>query len=79
MKFLLTTPAAALVDYEKLLWIPKTQIVVPDFPLSIHGIPYHIYTDDMGTWLGIDRIILVHPPFQGILRSLDENELRRKT
>ena len=29
LKFLLATPAAALVDYEQLLWVPKPIITVP--------------------------------------------------
>ena len=29
LKFLLTTPLAATLDYEKMLWIPGQQVVVP--------------------------------------------------
>lgn len=34
LKILLASPAAFAIDYEKLLWIPKPIIVVPDFSLS---------------------------------------------
>lgn len=29
LRYLLTTPLAATLDYERLLWVPTTQIVVP--------------------------------------------------
>lgn len=32
LKYLLTTPLAATIDYEQLLWIPNQQIVVPSLP-----------------------------------------------
>jgi hypothetical protein len=32
LKILLATPAAALIDYENLLWTPKPIIVVPSIP-----------------------------------------------
>jgi hypothetical protein len=71
LKILLTTPLAEFVDYEKLLWIPKTQIVVPslwrptaaqqkfldtdDKFIFFFGIPYHSQPNPIGTWLGIER------------------------
>jgi hypothetical protein len=32
LKFLLTTPLAATIDFEELLWVPKPMIVVPGGP-----------------------------------------------
>lgn len=32
LKLLLSTPIAATLDVEKLLWVPQTQIVVPEMP-----------------------------------------------
>lgn len=32
LKLLLTSPLAAAIDYEKLLWVPKPIIVVPELP-----------------------------------------------
>lgn len=34
LKYLLTTPLATVIDYEKLLWIPGQQIVVPQLTAS---------------------------------------------
>lgn len=35
LKILLATPAALTLDYEKLLWVPKPIIVVPELPLGL--------------------------------------------
>jgi len=35
LKFLLTTPIAATMDLEKLLWVPKPIIVVPAMPRAL--------------------------------------------
>ena len=34
---LMSSAAAATLDIEKLLWVPKSQIVVPAMPLSVLG------------------------------------------
>jgi len=57
LKYLLSTPLAATIDYEKLLWVPETRIVVPNLAElpALYGIPYHHDNFSMGTWLGIPR------------------------
>lgn len=34
LRFLLSTPLAAVVDYEQLLWVPKPIIVVPSLSIA---------------------------------------------
>jgi len=36
LKFLLSTPLAATIDYEQLLWVPKPMIVVPGPPKLVN-------------------------------------------
>lgn len=36
LRLLLSTPIAATLDVEKLLWVPSTQVVVPELPV-IYG------------------------------------------
>ena len=38
LKILLSSAAAEAIDFEKLLWTPKTIVSVPALPV---GIPYH--------------------------------------
>jgi hypothetical protein len=68
LKLLLTTPIAATLDVEKLLWTPKQMIFIPSPKqvevfyssdggglICLHGIPYHQSNVGTGTWLGINR------------------------
>jgi hypothetical protein len=55
LKFLLSTAIAESIDVEKLLWTPKSIIVVPELPSSLYGIPFTTNTMlPSGIWLGID-------------------------
>ena len=60
LKYLLMTPAATFVDYEKLLWVPgEKKIFVPEvLPIDLYGIPYHESNDSSGIWLGVVRVPL---------------------
>jgi hypothetical protein len=40
LRMLLATPAAAFVDYERLLWVPTPQIVVPAMPLIFDDVAH---------------------------------------
>lgn len=68
LKYLLSTPAATIIDYEKLLWVPgEKKIFLPSLDtsewnkinnlISLYGIPYHMCTGYTGEWLGISRTI----------------------
>lgn len=67
LKFLLSTPIAATIDVEKLLWVPEKTIFIPSdaqiaffnrnkYP-ALWGIPYHESNGTTGSWLGIDRTL----------------------
>src|SRR5262245_49410794 len=56
LKYLLSTPLAATVDYEKLLWVPEKKIFTPTLKdISLYGVPYHMCDATTGTWMGIER------------------------
>lgn len=73
LKFLLATPLAAFVDYEKLLWIPGEKTIFIPSPVqqqveiynmilespSLYGIPYHLNNATAGQWLGLPSEIPV--------------------
>lgn len=70
LKFLLATSLAAVIDYEKLLWIPgEKTIFIPspkqvefmnlilETPIPLFGIPYHENDGTTGRWAGFERDI----------------------
>src|SRR5258708_2049208 len=70
LHFLLATPLAAVIDYEKLLWIPgEKTIFIPspkqvefmnliiETPISLFGIPYHENDGSIGRWMRFERDI----------------------
>ncbi len=60
LKLLLSTPIAAELDVEKLLWVPKPIITVPTLPLaygSIERATYVFWRNQMGNPIPHDRIV----------------------
>jgi len=68
LKFLLSTPLAAVIDYEQLLWVKEKTIFIPpvrpvelyenfvlETPLSLYGVPYHQSNASTDRWLGFER------------------------
>lgn len=58
LRYLLSTPLATVIDYEKLLWIPgEKTIFIPSQAqiYFLYGIPYHYNNCCIGSWLGISR------------------------
>lgn len=67
LKYLLATPLAMELDVEKLLWVPKPIITVPELPITLWGIPYHQTDATIGSWLGLD-----HSRIMGISKAFNE-------
>lgn len=56
LRLLLATPIAMQLDVEKLLWVPgEKKIFIPEVPISLYGIPYHMSYAEVGIWMGFSR------------------------
>lgn len=75
IKYLLSTPIAAKLDVEKLLWVPEKTIFIPHPAQKAfyEGIPYHEINASAGIWLGLARGN-IYPEVRKLIKLMEEDK-----